>query len=410
MTDPSSAPDSGTPEQRPPGWQPPAEPTRTWAPPGAPAAPAPGYPPPPPGYGQGAPQAPPPPPPYGQPYQAPYGQAPYGQPAYGQPYQPLYQARPVYKPGTVPLRPLGIGDMFSGAVETIRRNPKATLGVAAVVLTGFMLIPIVATIGWGALQGFQSSITDSGSSDLRPEDVGLLIATVGGALLSWLATVVMTGMIAHVVEHAARGQKLSAGDAWKLTKSRVWRLVGLSLMSLLVPLVCIWTPFTVLIVLAALASTGAGIVVGIVLGIGGICLTVYGYIRLFQLAAPTVVLEQRNIIAAMRRSWQLTSQQFWRVFGIALLTGIVTSVAGSFVTFPFQIVAGIGPAIWPDTLLGVLVALLANNVAVVISGALTTPFSASVAALQYLDQRIRKEGYDIQLIAQVSVPAAVPQR
>lgn len=410
MTDPSSPPDPGTPEQRPPGWQPPAEPVRTWAPPGAAVAPTPGYPPPPPGYGQGAPQAPPPPTPYGQPYQAPYGQPAYGQPPYGQPYQPLYQARPVYKPGTVPLRPLGIGDMFSGAVETIRRNPKATLGVAAVVLTGFMLLPILATLGWGALQGFQSSITDSGSSGLRPEDVGLLIATVGGALLSWLATVVMTGMIAHVVEHAARGQKLSAGDAWKLTKSRVWRLVGLSLMSILVPLVCIWTPFTVLIVLAALASTAAGILVGIVLGIGGVCLTVYGYIRLFQLAAPTVVLEQLNITAAMRRSWQLSSQQFWRVFGIALLTGIVTSVAGSFVTFPFQIVAGIGPAIWPDTLLGVLVALLANNVAVVISGALTTPFSASVAALQYLDQRIRKEGYDIQLIAQVSVPAAVPQR
>ena len=73
-----------------------------------------------------------------------------------------------------------------------------------------------------------------------------------------------------------------------------------------------------------------------------------------------------------------------------------------------QIVAGIGPAIWPDTLLGVLVALLANNVAVVISGALTTPFSAGVAALQYLDQRIRKEGYDIQLIAQVSVPVPGP--
>jgi hypothetical protein len=305
----------------------------------------------------------------------------------------------------VPLRPLGLGDMYSGAVETIRRNPKATLGIAAVVLTGFMLVPILATLGWGVLQGFESRITDSSTSgDLQPEDVGLLIATFGGALLSWLATVVMTGMIAHVVEHAARGQKLSAGEAWTLTRSRVWRLLGLSLLSLLVPLVCIWVPLTVLIVLAALVSTAAGIVVGIVLGLGGAFATVYGYIRLFQLAAPTVVLERLPVFAAMRRSWQLSAHQFWRLFGVALLTAVVTSVAGSFVTFPFQLVAGIGPAIWPDTLLGVLVALLANNVAVVISGALTTPFSAGVAALQYLDQRIRKEGYDIQLIAQVAVP------
>ena len=393
MTDPSSAPDSGTPELRPPGWQPPSEPAPTWVPPGAPPA----YGQQPPAYGQ---------PPYGQPPAPPYGQPPYGQAPYGQqPYQPLYQARPVYKPGTVPLRPLGLGDMYSGAVETIRRNPKATLGIAAVVLTGFMLVPILATLGWGVLQGFESRITDSSTSgDLQPEDVGLLIATFGGALLSWLATVVMTGMIAHVVEHAARGQKLSAGEAWTLTRSRVWRLLGLSLLSLLVPLVCIWVPLTVLIVLAALVSTAAGIVVGIVLGLGGAFATVYGYIRLFQLAAPTVVLERLPVFAAMRRSWQLSAHQFWRLFGVALLTAVVTSVAGSFVTFPFQLVAGIGPAIWPDTLLGVLVALLANNVAVVISGALTTPFSAGVAALQYLDQRIRKEGYDIQLIAQVAVP------
>jgi hypothetical protein len=379
-------------EQRPPGWQPPTEPVPGWTPPGQP----------PPGYG--------PPPPHQQPNQQPYQQPPYpGQ--YGQPYQPLYQARPVYKPGTIPLRPLGVGDMFSGSVETIRRNPKATLGLAAVVLTGFMLLPILGTLAWGALQGFDSRITDSSSSgDLQPADVGLIISTFGGLLLQWLATVVMTGMIVHVVEHAARGQKLSAGDAWKLTRSRVWRLVGLSVLSLLLPLLCIWTPLTVLIVLAALASTAAGVLVGIFAGIGGLCLTVYLYIRLFQLAAANIVLERLNIFAAMRRSWQLSKDQFWRLFGIALLTALVAGVAGSFLTLPFQIIAGIGPAIWPDTLLGVLVGLLANNVAVVISGALTTPFSAAVTGLQYVDQRIRKEGYDIQLIAQVpmSTPAPYP--
>ena len=47
---------------------------------------------------------------------------------------------------------------------------------------------------------------------------------------------------------------------------------------------------------------------------------------------------------------------------------------------------------------------MAQNLALIVSRALTTPFSAAVAALQYLDQRIRKEGYDIQLIAQAPVP------
>jgi len=75
-----------------------------------------------------------------------------------------------------------------------------------------------------------------------------------------LATIVLTGMIVHVVEHAARGQKLSAGDAWKLTRPRVWRLLGLSLLTVLVPVVVIWLPIGILAVLAFLVSDVAGVV------------------------------------------------------------------------------------------------------------------------------------------------------
>lgn len=377
-------------EQHPPGWQPPTEPARGWSAPGSERYQQPG---------------PPPQQPYGQPPQQPYGQ----QTPYSQPYQPLHQARPVYKPGTIPLRPLGVGDMFSGAVETIRRNPKATLGLAAVVLTAFMLIPILGTLAWGAVQGFGSTITDADSSgDIRPEDVGLIITTIGGFLLSSLATVVLTGMIVHVVEHAARGQKLSAGEAWALTRPRVWRLIGLSTLTFLLPLVAIWLPIGLIVLVAALTSTVLGIVAGVVGVITGLVVMIYLYIRLFQLAAANVVLERRNVFAAMRRSWELSSGQFWRLFGITLLTLLVTSVGSQFLTIPFGILSGVGTVIWPDTLLGVLISLLAQNVAVIVSGALITPFSAAVAALQYLDQRIRKEGYDIQLIAQVPMLAGAP--
>lgn len=391
MTDGTSAPDPGTPDQRPPGWQPPSEAVRSWSAPGATPGATPG--------------APPGPAPYGYPQQSrQYG---YQQP-YQQPYQPLYQARPVYKPGTIPLRPLGVGDMFSGAVETIRRNPKATLGLAAVVLTAFMLIPILGALVWGAVQGFGSRISGSDSSSgLRPEDIGLFITTIGGGLLSSLATVVLTGTIVHVVEHAARGQKLSAGDAWALTKPRIWRLLGLSAMSLVLVL-AVWAPVIVLIVVAAASSPAAGWIVGVLGAVSGLVAMIYLYIRLFQLAAANVVLEHRNTFAAMRRSWELSRGQFWRLFGITLLTLLVTSIGAQFLSFPFAIVSGAASAIWPDTLIGVLVGLLAQNIAVVVGGALTTPFSASVSGLQYLDQRIRKEGYDIQLIGQVSMPAPVP--
>ena len=63
----------------------------------------------------------------------------------------------------------------------------------------------------------------------------------------------------------------------------------------------------------------------------------------------------------MRRSWELSRGQFWRLFGITLLTVLVTSVGSQFLAIPFGIVSGVGTVIWPDTLVGVLVGLLAPD-------------------------------------------------
>ena len=50
------------------------------------------------------------------------------------------------------------------------------------------------------------------------------------------------------------------------------------------------------------------------------------------------------------------------------------------------------------------------GLATLISGAITTPFSAGVDALMTIDQRIRREGLDVQLIhaAQQGGPAPWP--
>ena len=39
------------------------------------------------------------------------------------------------KPGVIPLRPLGVGEILDGAISYIRANPGVTLGLSAVVIT-----------------------------------------------------------------------------------------------------------------------------------------------------------------------------------------------------------------------------------------------------------------------------------
>ncbi len=103
--------------------------------------------PPPPGAGQTPAGGPPPgwPPPGDAPeYRAGHAAAPgaAGGPAMAgglgrqPPQHGIPWGRPLHKPGTVPLRPLTLGDFFDGAFTTIRRNPRATIGVAALVTAG----------------------------------------------------------------------------------------------------------------------------------------------------------------------------------------------------------------------------------------------------------------------------------
>jgi hypothetical protein len=117
---------------------------------------------------------------------------------------------------------------------------------------------------------------------------------------------------------------------------------------------------------------------------------------LFGLASPALVLEQGSVGQALRRSRQLVQGSWWRVFGVLLLTGLCAAVIGLVIQIPFNLSLGIGGTM---SQLGhvSLGAQLLSGAGQVISQTLVAPFVASATALLYIDQRMRREGMDIQL-------------
>jgi hypothetical protein len=111
---------------------------------------------------------------------------------------------------------------------------------------------------------------------------------------------------------------------------------------------------------------------------------------MFVTVAPAIMVEQLGPLAGMGRSWRLTKSRFWPVMGIALLTGVLASLLGSILGTPFSLIAlGIGYH-WGWILL---------SLSGIVTALVTYPFVAIVSTLIYFDLRIRKEGFDLQMIA-----------
>jgi hypothetical protein len=312
----------------------------------------------------------------------------------------------VHKPGVVALRPLTLGDFFDGAFKTIRRNPKAMVGLAAAVSTGAMVVPVLvtlvlaATVGLTADDPFSEPATGGFRAGLE-SSVGsgaYAVSTLLGALFGFLASVVLTGMLVRVVAEAVLGRATTIGQAWTAVRGQLLRLFGLTLLNLLVTVLLTGVPVLVGVLLGVGVGAGAGIGVGVPLFLAGFAVVVWLQFRYFLLAPPALVLERSGVVASLRRGGALSRGQFWRLLGLYLLTTLVVGLAGQVVALPLGVLTAIGPAVWDGTT-GALVAVFSSYLSQILVGAITAPFTAAVVALLYVDQRIRKEGLDVQLIA-----------
>ncbi len=277
---------------------------------------------------------------------------------------------------------------------------------ALVVALVAMALPILVSVvvGFGPGNRLDAAAFED-PADLGPALTGLLASLgsfVAGSLLLQLGLLFVTGMIAHATQAAATGRRITLSQAWAATRGKRWRLVALAVL-LSVVLVLVVGVWIISIVALVLADITVGLVVayGILSGLVLVAVVVYCYVRLTFLAVPALMLEAVGVFGSLARSWRLTAAQFWRIFAISLLTGLVASVAGSILGVPFSLVGqGIGLASPEHAVVGLVVG---QALSTVVSATFTAPFSAAVSTLLYLDQRIRKEAYDVDLMVAAGI-------
>lgn len=363
---------------------------------GEPAGGADGGPPPGEGYGPpGGGGGPPPGGGYGQQPGTGYGQQPgsgYGQFGAGGGQQ--VPTGPALQPGTIPLRPLNLGEIYDGAFRSIRANLPVMLGLSAIVVLILGVIQAVATYStYEQVNQFLGGVDPEADpeafvSDFSDMATSLLLDLGVSSLVSFIGITVLTGLLIHAVSQAVIGRKAGFGDVWQAVRPQILRLLLLSIVITLLILAVVAGAVAVMIAVAATESI-ALILLGMFFGAIGMLAGVITVLTLTVLATPALVLERSTIGAALRRGVELARTSFWRVLGIYLLTTVLTVVLSLAITWPFEQVALLSG----DGVLAFSIATLGG----VVANWIVTPVLAAVFALLYIDVRIRTEGLDVEL-------------
>ncbi|MFS0896630.1 hypothetical protein [Mycolicibacterium litorale] len=363
--------------------------------------PPPGYQPgyPPPGYQQGYP-----PPGYPPRYPPPGPQPGYPPPGYPPPQG--FSPAGVLKPGVIPLRPLGLSDIFNGAINYIRRNPKATLGLTAIVVVAAQLVALILQIVIPLVSTGDIGPAVTGEATSAGDVAALSVSSLAGSITTALASVVLSGMLTVIVGRAVFGADITVGEAWQRVKGRLLALLGFTALEALAILLLI-----VLVVVAVIVADAAGgglaaFLVGAPLVLATIPLVVYVATSLVFTPA-LIVLERLGIVAAAKRSFALVKKDFWRVLGIWVLAALVAAVIAGAVGVPFSF-AGQLLASGSGSDGGAVAGLILIAIGGAVGQILTAPFSAGVVVLLYTDRRMRAEAFDLVLQTGAAAGPGVP--
>ncbi len=261
---------------------------------------------------------------------------------------------------TPTLRPLGVGEVLDAGIKLYLRHWKPLM----ICVVGIILpIQIVSALVVQSIDPNSIDFSfDSGSSGSDDE----LAAYFALELLSALGILFATAACFKAIADAWLGAEPDARRSLAFALRQMPRLVWLAI---------VWF---------------CGLAIAFVaLFVPGVWLTVA-----WSLAVPALLFERAGAAKALGRSFQLVRGRWWPILGGLLVAYLLTVIAGIIVSLvPAAIVTAVAR---DNDVANVLASIVGGTVSQLIS----TPYLAAVIALLYFDQRVRKEGFDLQLLAE----------
>ncbi|MBN1106861.1 MAG: DUF4013 domain-containing protein [Deltaproteobacteria bacterium] len=302
------------------------------------------------------------------------------------------RVKPRVHPG-IQLHPMGVGEILDRSFRLLRERFWLFFLIVFIPQCIYFLVSQGGAVLLGGVAGGEPS-------------VGMGIGFGVSAVIAFVIFIVIQfwaqGALIHAVSENYLGHITSVGNSYGSVRKRLGRLLGtMILMGVLVflaPFLAGVLSAIVMPILMAIAGPVA-VVVGLLVGIGILWLTIRLFLN-WLLTDKVVVLEDKAWMSALRRSKELmnahTEQGFWKrpknKGALILLAGFLIGLG---ITLLFQV---------PGFALGFLdlgfVTAVVSGLLNTIATSLATVYTATAMILFYYDIRLRKEGFDLKMMAQ----------
>jgi hypothetical protein len=259
------------------------------------------------------------------------------------------------------LRPLSVGEVLDASFKVVRRSFK-TLMVCVLVVS--LPLNIINTLILASTSENPFNLDTLGTTNdvsTGTQLSGNLLTTVVSLVLTTLASAACF----RAVSAAYLGEEATVEESLGFARQRLLPLLWLSILY------------------------GLGLIIPfILLVLPGIWLAVA-----WSLSFPALLHEDVKGVGALGRSFKLVRGRWWPTFGALLVMYLIVIVISA-------IMIGIFTAALlsnsDSEAFGAIIYTIANT----LSSLITLPLVAAVLTIIYFDLRVRKEGFDLQLLAQ----------
>jgi hypothetical protein len=311
-----------------------------------------------------------------------------------------------FSAGQLSLAPLGAGDLIDRAVRLYRRHLFVLIRTAAPPV-------IIAAAGWIVFGIAIRRVINTSDTDTLLVYIIVSIVSFGVIAGGYLSTlVVMGGATRTLVAHLLNNEPVTARATYIAVRARFWGLLAASFIvfiwmwiSVSVVSVVWYILFIVLaaaIYVSALVSPWLTLVLSIIILLFSTAVGLWLFFLIVGRVAyvPQVMLvEGKGVFEAFSRSFSLARGNVRRLMAMTLFTSFATYSALMILVLPlgwYGYLSGINPldaSQWPVWY------AIAYSVLGPLSSILLTPVWMLGLSLLYVDERVRHEGYDIELMA-----------